>query len=88
MHVLIGVLLDVLDYALITLFVIVLLCIFVFHFAAVQGDSMLPTLQDGNQLLVNALDRQPEQGEIIIINASTVGLLHTDGTPLILSEKK
>ena len=41
---------------------------------------MLPTLQDGNQLLVNALDRQPEQGEIIIINASTVGLLHTDGT--------
>ena len=64
MHVLIGVLLDVLDYALITLFVIVLLCIFVFHFAAVQGDSMLPTLQDGNQLLVNALDRQPEQGEI------------------------
>lgn len=81
MHVLIGVLLDVLDYALITLFVIVLLCIFVFHFAAVQGDSMLPTLQDGNQLLVNALDRQPEQGEIIIINASTVGLLHTNGTP-------
>ena len=81
MHVLIGVLLDVLDYALITLFVIVLLCIFVFHFAAVQGDSMLPTLQDGNQLLVNALDRQPEQGEIIIINASTVGLLHANGTP-------
>ena len=81
MHVLIGVLLDVLDYALITLFVIVLLCIFVFHFAAVQGDSMLPTLQDGNQLLVNALARQPEQGEIIIINASTVGLLHANGTP-------
>ncbi len=81
MHVLIGVLLDILDYALVTLFVIVLLCIFVFHFAAVQGDSMLPTLQDGNQLLVNALDREPQQGEIIIINASSVGLLHADGTP-------
>ena len=81
MHVFIGVLLDILDYALVTLFVIILLCIFVFHFAAVQGDSMLPTLQDGNQLLVNALDREPQPGEIVIINAATVGLLHTDGTP-------
>lgn len=81
MHVFIGVLLDILDYALVTLFVIILLCIFVFHFAAVQGDSMLPTLQDGNQLLVNALDREPQPGEIVIINASTSGLLHTDGTP-------
>lgn len=81
LHVLIGVLLDILDYALVTLFLIVLLCIFVFHFAAVQGDSMLPTLQDGNQLMVNALDRNPQPGEIVIINASTVGLLHPDGSP-------
>ena len=42
---------------------------------------MLPTLQDGNQLLVNALDRDPEPGEIVIINAASVGLLHDDGTP-------
>lgn len=77
----VGVLFDVLDYALVTLFCIILLCIYVFHFAAVQGDSMLPTLQDGDQLLVNALDRDPETGEIVIISASTVGLLHEDGTP-------
>ncbi len=81
LHVFIGVLLDILDYALVTLFIIILLVIFVFHFAAVQGDSMLPTLQDNNQLLVNALDHNPKPGEIVIINASTVGLLHPDGTP-------
>lgn len=77
----ICVLLDVLDYALLTLFCIILLCIYVFHFAAVQGDSMLPTLENGDQLLVNALDRDPECGEIVIISASNVGLLHEDGTP-------
>lgn len=80
-HSLIGLLLDVLDYALVTLFCIILLCIYVFHFAAVQGDSMLPTLCDGDQLLVNALDRSPQPGEIVIVNASAVGLLHEDGTP-------
>lgn len=81
LHALIGIGLDVLDYALVTLFCIILLCIYVFHFAAVQGDSMLPTLENGDQLLVNALDRDPEPGEIVIISASTVGLLHEDGTP-------
>lgn len=81
LHVLIGIGLDVLDYALVTLFCIILLCIYVFHFAAVQGDSMLPTLENGDQLLVNALDRDPAPGEIVIISASTVGLLHEDGTP-------
>ena len=81
LHGLIGIVLDVLDYALVTLFIIILLCIYVFHFAAVQGDSMLPTLEDGDQLLVNALDREPMPGEIVIISASTAGLLHEDGTP-------
>lgn len=81
LHGLIGITLDVLDYALVTLFVIILLCIYIFHFAAVQGDSMLPTLEDGDQLMVNALDREPQPGEIVIISASTAGLLHEDGTP-------
>lgn len=80
-HALIGITLDVLDYALVTLFCIILLCIYVFHFAAVQGDSMLPTLENGDQLMVNALDRDPHPGEIVIISAATVGLLHEDGTP-------
>lgn len=81
LHGFIGICLDILDYALVTLFIIILLCIYVFHFAAVQGDSMLPTLEDGDQLMVNAVDRNPSPGEIVIVSASTAGLLHEDGSP-------
>ena len=84
-HALIGACLDVFAYALVTLFCIILLCVYVFHFASVQGDSMLPTLQDGNQLLVNALDKDPECGDIIIINADCAALLRTfDGAPYLM----
>ena len=74
-------LLDVLSYALTTLFCIVLLNVYVLHNSYVQGDSMLPTLQDKDRLLVNALDWTPSCGDIVIINAERAGLLDEDGTP-------
>lgn len=44
---------------------------FVFTFfvrpAEVVGDSMLPTLQDGNWLVLTAFDRAPKQGDVVII---------------------
>lgn len=84
-HEIIGVCLDILAYALVTLFCIVLLCIYVFHFAAVQGDSMNPTLEAGNQLLVNALEFEPSCGDIVIIDAQRAALLReTDGTPYLI----
>ena len=73
--------LDVLSYAVTTLFCILLLNIYVFHTAYVQGDSMLPTLEDKDRLLVNALDWNPSCGDIVIINADRAGLLNEDGTP-------
>lgn len=49
----------------------VVLLAFVFTFAVrpvrVDGDSMLPTLQDGNWLVVSAFDHSPECGDIVIV---------------------
>ncbi|MEE5992011.1 MAG: signal peptidase I [Oscillospiraceae bacterium] len=77
----IGTVLDILSYALTTLFCILMLNIYVFHTAYVQGDSMIPTLQDKDRLLVNALKWNPSCGDIVIVNAQRAGLLDEDGNP-------
>ncbi len=40
---------------------------FVVRPVRVDGDSMLPTLQDGNWLLLSAYDAKPEYGEIVVV---------------------
>lgn len=39
----------------------------VFRFVGVKGESMLPTLCDGDWLIVTAYDKEPEYGQVIII---------------------
>ncbi|MBQ9551764.1 MAG: signal peptidase I [Clostridia bacterium] len=53
----------------IVLAITVLFFVFTFFIRPVEvvGDSMLPTLQDGNWLLISAFDRSPKQGDIVII---------------------
>lgn len=71
--------LDLLEMALLCAFCIILLFSYVFHLATVQGDSMVPTLQDQDQLLVSMLDKTPDCGDVVIINAQEATLMDENG---------
>ena len=60
---------------------IILVFTFVFRVTRVLGQSMAPTLTDGELLVVWSLGYQPKQGDIVIANdttASSKELLHGD----------
>lgn len=51
--------------------VVILLFGFVARSITVSGSSMVPTLQDGDRLLVTCLHGQVERGDIVILNKET-----------------
>ncbi len=65
-------------------FVAALLCVvvlftFVFRVVRVSGDSMLPTLQDGNILIISDVAYQPQKGDIVVLQVPS----YKNGLPLI-----
>ncbi|MDE5753958.1 MAG: signal peptidase I [Oscillospiraceae bacterium] len=79
-HRVIGECLDVLGWAMLPILVMILLFTYVFRVATVQGDSMLPTLEDTDKLLICELKRRPDPGDIVIINAEDAVLISKDGS--------
>ncbi|MDE5736987.1 MAG: signal peptidase I [Oscillospiraceae bacterium] len=78
-HKFIGEFLDIAGWAIIPIQIMVLLFAYVFQIATVKGDSMLPTLQDTDKLLVFQLNHRPNSGDVVIINAENSVLFGQDG---------
>ncbi len=79
-HHAIGEAIDIISAAMIPIFVMILLFTYVFRVAIVQGDSMLPTLQNEDRLLVLQLQTRPKSGDIVVINADDAVLVSQSGS--------
>ncbi|MBR1554218.1 MAG: signal peptidase I [Oscillospiraceae bacterium] len=80
LHRIIGETIDIVSAAMIPIFLMILLFTYVFRVAIVQGDSMLPTLQNEDRLLVSQLQTRPHDGDIVVINADDAILFAESGS--------
>ncbi|MCQ2416269.1 MAG: signal peptidase I [Oscillospiraceae bacterium] len=71
--------LDLVESVVLSVFVVVLVFTFLFCVANVDGDSMLPTLTDGDRLIVSRLHTRYDDGDILIINSEKSCLLDESG---------
>lgn len=52
-------------------FAVILIFTLILRIANVEGESMLPTLTDGDRLIVSHLFYTPESGDIVIVNSNS-----------------
>lgn len=64
-----GDLLDLIESILCSVFLVFLVSTFLFRIATVEGASMVPTLVNGDRLIISELGYTPQQGDVVIINA-------------------
>lgn len=70
---------DLFESVLTSIFVVMLCFAFLFCTANVDGPSMLPTLEDGDRLVVSRLDKHYEDGDILIIYSDQAYLYNDAG---------
>lgn len=58
--------------------VVLLFNLFVCRLAIVSGDSMYPTLHDKDILLIWMLGKEPEPGDIVVVNTAEESAMHGD----------
>lgn len=77
-----GILFDLADLAesvVTAIFVVIMLFTFLVCTATVEGDSMVPTLENDNRLLVSRIGRHYKTGDILILNSATAYLFDAEG---------
>lgn len=70
---------DLAESVITSIFVVMLVFTFLFCTANVDGDSMLPTLEDGDRLIVSRMDKTHETGDILIIDSINAYLFDDAG---------
>lgn len=70
---------DLLESVITSMFVVMLIFAFLFCTANVDGPSMLPTLEDGDRLLVSRIDHSYEDGDILILYSGDAYLFNDAG---------
>ena len=72
--------LDLLESVMTSIFVVMLIFTFIFCTANVEGDSMLPTLEDRDRLVVSRFDKKYETGDILILDSIKAYLFDESGS--------
>ncbi len=65
----VGELLDWLEAFIFAVFIVLLIFIFIFRSVVVDGTSMLPTLENAQQLILVHFNYKPKRGDIIVANS-------------------
>ena len=73
-------LMDLLESVIVSIFVVMLVFTFLVCTADVDGTSMEPTLLNNDRLLVNRIDKDYENGDILIIDCDGANLFDENGT--------
>ena len=71
---------DLIESVVTSIFVVMIVFTFIFCTANVDGDSMVPTLEDGDRLVVSRFDKTYETGDILILDSIQSYMFDESGT--------
>lgn len=74
-----GDVMDLMESVITSIFVVMLIFTFLFCVANVDGDSMLPTLTDGDRLIVSRHKSSYSNGDILILDSESAYTFNEDG---------
>lgn len=66
---------DLAESVFLSVFLVMVLFTYLFTVSSVEGDSMVPTLEDGDRLVVWRTEENLSTGDVLIIDSETAGLL-------------